>query len=266
MSSVATPIAGAARGGRPPRAGERGGGPGPVRGAGCPGRRGARHRRQHDAPGLRPDRARRGRGDPERPRRRPRGRDARLELRALPAVPGCRRARRESRGSSTPRRRRARRRRASSSAPAAAELQELLRSAGPLPVEHVETPGAESRSHASPPSGRARCRRCASSASRSPSRTTSRRSPSTETSLGLPVRMAWDEPTGKGTILEAGGATLELLSARSGCADRRVEVGRRIAGPVRLALEVEDSARQRQSSWRAARSWWLRRRRRRGAT
>ena len=61
--------------------------------------------------------------------------------------------------------------------------------------------------------------------------------------LGLPVRMSWDEPEGKGTILEAGRATLELLSEDQAELIDRVEVGRRVAGPVRLALEVEDSGR-----------------------
>ena len=62
--------------------------------------------------------------------------------------------------------------------------------------------------------------------------------------LGLPVRMAWDDPEGSGTILEAGRATLELLSRDQADLIDRIEVGRRIAGPVRLALEVEDSARK----------------------
>ena len=61
--------------------------------------------------------------------------------------------------------------------------------------------------------------------------------------LGLPVRMSWDEPEGSGTILEAGRATLELLSPDQAELIDRVEVGRRVAGPVRLALEVEDSGR-----------------------
>ncbi len=43
-------------------------------------------------------------------------------------------------------------------------------------------------------------------------------------------------------LLEAGRATLELLDARHAEAVDRIEVGRRVAGPVRLALEVEDSA------------------------
>jgi lactoylglutathione lyase len=61
--------------------------------------------------------------------------------------------------------------------------------------------------------------------------------------LGLPVSYEWDEESGSGAILDAGRATLELLSVdQTGLVDE-VEVGRRgVSGPVRLALEVEDSA------------------------
>lgn len=59
--------------------------------------------------------------------------------------------------------------------------------------------------------------------------------------LGLPVVYAWDEPTGSGAILDAGRATLELLSVAQAELVDEVEVGERVAGPVRLALEVEDS-------------------------
>jgi lactoylglutathione lyase len=59
--------------------------------------------------------------------------------------------------------------------------------------------------------------------------------------LGLPVVYGWAEPTGSGAILDAGRATLELLSVDQAELVDRVEVGRRVAGPVRLALEVEDS-------------------------
>ncbi|MGH3041698.1 MAG: VOC family protein [Gaiellaceae bacterium] len=61
--------------------------------------------------------------------------------------------------------------------------------------------------------------------------------------LGLHVRLAWDEPTGSGVILEAGAATLELISPEQADLIDEIEVGRRVAGPVRLALEVEDSER-----------------------
>jgi catechol 2,3-dioxygenase-like lactoylglutathione lyase family enzyme len=59
--------------------------------------------------------------------------------------------------------------------------------------------------------------------------------------LGLPVVYAWDNPEGSGAILDAGRATLELLSVAQAELVDQVEVGRRVAGPVRLALEVEDS-------------------------
>ena len=61
--------------------------------------------------------------------------------------------------------------------------------------------------------------------------------------LGLPVVESWDEPTGSGVVLAAGRATLELLSTGQAEVVDEVEVGRRTAGPVRLALEVADSER-----------------------
>jgi len=60
--------------------------------------------------------------------------------------------------------------------------------------------------------------------------------------FGLPVVKSWDEPTGRGAILDAGRATLELLSTDQAELIDSVEVGRRVAGPIRIALEVEDSA------------------------
>lgn len=59
--------------------------------------------------------------------------------------------------------------------------------------------------------------------------------------LGLHVIQEWDEPTGSGAILDAGRATLELLSVSQSELVDRVEVGELVSGPVRLALEVEDS-------------------------
>ncbi len=125
---------------------------------------------------------------------------------------------------------------------AAAELQELMRS-GPLAVEHVPSPGA----------GEA-LRRFSAAEAPGPNPVRELRVALTvedyaaavafyRDALGLPVRLAWDEPEGSGTILDAGRATLELLSADQAALIDRVEVGRRVAGPVRLALEVEDSAR-----------------------
>jgi lactoylglutathione lyase len=59
--------------------------------------------------------------------------------------------------------------------------------------------------------------------------------------FGLPVIEAWDDPSGKGAILDAGRATLELLSVEQSELVDRVEVGERVSGSVRLALEVDDS-------------------------
>ncbi|GAA4985914.1 VOC family protein [Kitasatospora paranensis] len=60
--------------------------------------------------------------------------------------------------------------------------------------------------------------------------------------LGLPERAAFSSPDGRVTILEAGRATLE--PADPGHADfiDAVEVGHRVAGPFRVAFEVDDSA------------------------
>ncbi|MFF7589435.1 VOC family protein [Kitasatospora purpeofusca] len=60
--------------------------------------------------------------------------------------------------------------------------------------------------------------------------------------LGLPERAAFASPDGRVTILEAGRATLEI--ADPGHADfiDEVEVGRRVAGHLRVAFQVDDSA------------------------
>ncbi len=60
--------------------------------------------------------------------------------------------------------------------------------------------------------------------------------------LGLPVVESFEGPDGSGVVLDAGRATLELLSVRQAEMVDRVEVGSRVAGPVRVALEVADSA------------------------
>jgi lactoylglutathione lyase len=63
--------------------------------------------------------------------------------------------------------------------------------------------------------------------------------------LGLPVVQSWDDGNGRsGAVLDAGRATLELLSIGQTDLVDEVEVGARgISGPVRLALEVDDSTR-----------------------
>ncbi|HET9290481.1 MAG TPA: VOC family protein [Actinomycetes bacterium] len=60
--------------------------------------------------------------------------------------------------------------------------------------------------------------------------------------LGLPVVEAFEGPGGGGVVLDAGRATLELLAAGQAELVDQVEVGARVAGPVRVALEVADSA------------------------
>jgi lactoylglutathione lyase len=59
--------------------------------------------------------------------------------------------------------------------------------------------------------------------------------------LGLDEREAWSED-GRVVILEAGRATLELLDDRHAAVVDGIETGRREPTPIRLALEVADSA------------------------
>ena len=60
--------------------------------------------------------------------------------------------------------------------------------------------------------------------------------------LGLPERESW-EATGDAriAILDAGRATLELVNEAQAAAIDAIEVGRRVAGPVRIAFAVDDS-------------------------
>ena len=60
--------------------------------------------------------------------------------------------------------------------------------------------------------------------------------------LGLPERAAFSSPDGRVTILEAGRATLELTDPNHASFIDEVEVGRRVAGHIRVAFEVDDSA------------------------
>ena len=59
--------------------------------------------------------------------------------------------------------------------------------------------------------------------------------------LGLREREAFASEDGRVTILEAGRATLELLDPAHAAFVDEVEVGRRVAGHVRIAFEVDDS-------------------------
>jgi tRNA(Arg) A34 adenosine deaminase TadA/catechol 2,3-dioxygenase-like lactoylglutathione lyase family enzyme len=60
--------------------------------------------------------------------------------------------------------------------------------------------------------------------------------------FGLPEIESWATPEGRGAVLDAGRATLELIDGPQAALIDAVEVGRRVAGPIRVALEVADSA------------------------
>jgi lactoylglutathione lyase len=60
--------------------------------------------------------------------------------------------------------------------------------------------------------------------------------------LGLIEREAYTSPDGRVTILDAGRATLEIADENQADYIDRVEVGRRVAGHIRIAFEVADSS------------------------
>ena len=60
--------------------------------------------------------------------------------------------------------------------------------------------------------------------------------------LGLEQLEVWDSDSGRVVLLGAGKARIELLDERHAAAVDTIEVGRRVAGPIRLALEVDDSS------------------------
>ena len=60
--------------------------------------------------------------------------------------------------------------------------------------------------------------------------------------LGLPERASYSSPDGQVVILEAGRATLEIADPAQAEFIDRVEVGRRVAGHIRVAFQVADSA------------------------
>ena len=61
--------------------------------------------------------------------------------------------------------------------------------------------------------------------------------------LGLPERGSYTTGDAEVMILEAGRATLEIANRAQAEYIDEVEVGRRVAGKFRVALEVDDSAR-----------------------
>ena len=59
--------------------------------------------------------------------------------------------------------------------------------------------------------------------------------------LGLETEAVFSSPGGRIVLLDAGRATLELTDATHAAYIDEVEVGRRVAGPIRVAFEVDDS-------------------------
>ena len=59
--------------------------------------------------------------------------------------------------------------------------------------------------------------------------------------LRLPVIEVWDNEGGKGAVLDAGRATLEVLSTSQTEYVDQIEVGEPVGERIRFALEVEDS-------------------------
>jgi methylmalonyl-CoA/ethylmalonyl-CoA epimerase len=58
--------------------------------------------------------------------------------------------------------------------------------------------------------------------------------------LGLEQLADWSGDDGRVILLDVGHATLELFDEWQAESVDRIEAGRRVSGPVRLALEVED--------------------------
>jgi methylmalonyl-CoA/ethylmalonyl-CoA epimerase len=59
--------------------------------------------------------------------------------------------------------------------------------------------------------------------------------------LGLAELADWSEGDAKIVVLDGGRATLELINEKQAETIDRVEVGSRVSGPVRIALQVADS-------------------------
>jgi uncharacterized glyoxalase superfamily protein PhnB len=59
--------------------------------------------------------------------------------------------------------------------------------------------------------------------------------------VGLKISKVWHEPTGNGIILEAGKASLELIDKNHAATIDAIEVGKRVAGSVRLAFNIGEN-------------------------
>ena len=134
--------------------------------------------------------------------------------------------------------------------PAVATMAAAVRAAGGVELEHIETAGADA------PFSVWEAWRSAAGADAtdvSPRPVTELRLAVTvddfdgaiafyRDAFGLAELEAWSAPEGRGAVLEAGRATLELLDVAQAELIDSIEVGRRVAGPIRVALEVTDSA------------------------
>jgi methylmalonyl-CoA/ethylmalonyl-CoA epimerase len=65
--------------------------------------------------------------------------------------------------------------------------------------------------------------------------------------LGLEPAQVWESWQGRGLVLELGRATLELFDEKQAATVDDIEVGRRVSGLVRLALQVPDLERAMES-------------------
>jgi uncharacterized glyoxalase superfamily protein PhnB len=58
--------------------------------------------------------------------------------------------------------------------------------------------------------------------------------------LGLEPAQAWPADQGRALVLDMGKATLEVFDEKQAQTIDQIEVGRRVSGPVRFALQVPD--------------------------
>lgn len=58
--------------------------------------------------------------------------------------------------------------------------------------------------------------------------------------LGLEPAQVWPDDQGRALVLDLGKATLEIFDEQQARTIDQIEVGRRISGPIRFALQVPD--------------------------
>jgi catechol 2,3-dioxygenase-like lactoylglutathione lyase family enzyme len=58
--------------------------------------------------------------------------------------------------------------------------------------------------------------------------------------LGLEPAQVWPADQGRALVLDMGKATLEVFDAKQAQTIDHIEVGRRVSGPIRFALQVPD--------------------------